>query len=214
MTVEQALPRGRHGLSPKFVRAHQRERLLNAVCRACAANGYLSVTVADIVSQAHVSRRAFYSHYANKEECFLAAFEVQLKRLEHRIAGAWVGIDGDWQDRVAAGLAELLRSLAEQADAAHALFVAPLAAGPKAIAVRQRTLRRYARLLPLPRGAPAELAESVVGAVVQVIYQTVLAGECDQLASLHGDLLYCVLVPLVGHEQASAALERHAGGRA
>lgn len=213
MTVEPALPRGRHGLSPSFVRTHQRERLLSSVCRACAADGYLSVTVADIVSQAHVSRRVFYSHYANKEECFLAAFETQLERLERRIAGACVGI-ADWQEWVAAGLAELLRSLAEQPDAAYALFVAPIAAGPKAIALRQRTLRRCARLLPLPQGAPSELAESVVGAVVQVIHVTVLAGEYDQLPSVYGDLLYCLLVPLVGHEQASATLERDAGTRA
>jgi AcrR family transcriptional regulator len=208
MTVEQALPSGRHGLSREFVRAHQRERLLRAVSRACVAHGYLKVTVADIVAEAHVSRRAFYSHYASKEECFLAAFEAQLQRLERRVARVCTAGGPDWQDRSACGLAELLQTLAEQPEMAYTVFVAALSAGPRAIAIRQRAIRRYTREVPLPEGAPSELAESVVGAVIEIIYQTVLEGQAAQLPWMHRDLLYCLLVPLVGDGAANAMLER------
>src|ERR1700722_9331517 len=67
------LPRGRSRLPMSAVRASQRERLLRSVIAAVSESGYLAVTVADIVRPARVSRAAFYAHFADKEDCFLAA---------------------------------------------------------------------------------------------------------------------------------------------
>src|SRR6266851_4706581 len=67
------LPRGRSRLPLPAVRASQRERLLRSVIAAVSESGYLAVTVADIVRRARVSRAAFYAHFADKENCFLAA---------------------------------------------------------------------------------------------------------------------------------------------
>ena len=52
----------------------QRERMLDAMARAVAAKGYAKVTVADVVALAGVSRRTFYEHFADKEQCFLATY--------------------------------------------------------------------------------------------------------------------------------------------
>ena len=67
------LPRGRSRLPLSAVRASQRERLLRSVIAAVSESGDLAVTVADIVRPARVSRAAFYAHFADKEDCFLAA---------------------------------------------------------------------------------------------------------------------------------------------
>src|ERR1700734_208330 len=67
------LPRGKSRLPLSAVRASQRERLLRSVIAAVSESGYLAVTVADIVRPARVSRAAFYAHFADKEDCFLAA---------------------------------------------------------------------------------------------------------------------------------------------
>jgi AcrR family transcriptional regulator len=67
------LPRGRSRLPLLVVRASQRERLLRSVIAAVAGSGYPAVTVADIVRRARVSRAAFYAHFADKQDCFLAA---------------------------------------------------------------------------------------------------------------------------------------------
>src|SRR6516225_7712056 len=67
------LPRGRSRLPLPAVRASQRERLLRSVIAAVSESGYAAVTVADIVRRARVSRAAFYDHFADKEDCFLAA---------------------------------------------------------------------------------------------------------------------------------------------
>ena len=70
---EPGLPRGKNRLPPAEVRAAQRARLLGAAIAAVAAEGYSEVTVADIVRGARVSRAAFYAHFADKEDCFIAA---------------------------------------------------------------------------------------------------------------------------------------------
>jgi len=70
---QPGLPRGRSSLPQQDVRASQRQRLLRSAIAVVSESGYQPVTVADIVRRAKVSRGAFYEHFANKEECFLAA---------------------------------------------------------------------------------------------------------------------------------------------
>src|ERR1700684_4618051 len=70
---EPGLPRGRSGLPLTAVRGAQRERLLRSVIAAVGRTGFGNVTVADIVRGARVSRAAFYAHFADKEDCFIAA---------------------------------------------------------------------------------------------------------------------------------------------
>lgn len=70
---QPGLPRGRSSLPQQDVRASQRRRLLRSAIAVVSESGYQQVTVADIVRRAKVSRGAFYEHFANKEECFLAA---------------------------------------------------------------------------------------------------------------------------------------------
>ena len=40
---------------------------------AVSESGYPALTVTDIVRRAKVSRAAFYDHFADKDDCFLAA---------------------------------------------------------------------------------------------------------------------------------------------
>ena len=49
--VDVQLPSGRHGLPPEFVEAHQRQRLLRAICNLCAKSGYGSTTIAHIARE-------------------------------------------------------------------------------------------------------------------------------------------------------------------
>lgn len=68
------LPRGRHGLPREVVQNNQRARLLAGAAKAVEERGFAKVTIGDIVRHAAVSRRTFYEHFADKEECFKAAF--------------------------------------------------------------------------------------------------------------------------------------------
>src|SRR4051812_30467577 len=71
----RVLPRGRHAAPREVVVESQRTRMLSAMASAVAEKGYSRTAVADVIDRAGVSRKTFYEHFANKEECFLAAYD-------------------------------------------------------------------------------------------------------------------------------------------
>src|SRR3954447_24211790 len=82
------LPIGRHSLSREDVLASQRGRLLDAMAEAVAQHGYGATTVAHVVALAGVSRKTFYEHFADKEDCFLALYDAGIAYVLGRIADA------------------------------------------------------------------------------------------------------------------------------
>src|SRR5690242_20639418 len=83
------LPAGRHGLSREHVVANQRQRILGATLRAAAERGYAGMHVEDIIRGAGVSRRTFYEQFANKQEAFLAAFDMSAALLLAAVRDAY-----------------------------------------------------------------------------------------------------------------------------
>src|SRR3954465_9903368 len=75
-SAHRPLPRGPHGLERDVVLASQRGRMLGAMADAVARKTYAGTTVADGVAGAGVSRKTFYEHFRDKEECFLAGFDA------------------------------------------------------------------------------------------------------------------------------------------
>ena len=92
------LPGGHHGLSREEVAESQRERLLAGLAHVVAERGYRQTTVTEIVKAAAVSSKAFYQHFASKEDCFLAAFDAVLGHLDELLADA-VAKSPDWPGR-------------------------------------------------------------------------------------------------------------------
>jgi AcrR family transcriptional regulator len=82
------LPPGRHGLPREVVQRNQRERMIAAAAKAVAERGYVGTTVRDITRRARVSKRTFYEHFANKEECFVAARELLAEQKQDQGAAA------------------------------------------------------------------------------------------------------------------------------
>src|SRR3954466_10114989 len=77
----------------------QRERMLDAMARAVAAKGYAKLTVSDVVSLAGVSRRTFYEHFADKEECFLESYAAGARAIIAENSGAVRrGKPNDWPE--------------------------------------------------------------------------------------------------------------------
>ena len=68
--------------------ASPRGRLLDAMTAAVAENGYAATSVADVINRAHASRRTFYEQFADKEDCYLAAFRVASDYVAGRVARA------------------------------------------------------------------------------------------------------------------------------
>jgi AcrR family transcriptional regulator len=139
--------------------------LLRAVAQVVAEKGYAMATVADIVERANVSRTTFYKHFADKEACFLAAFDFGVDVVIGQMQAAWeaLGRDGDWRAHVRSDLKTFLETLAEEPAFALALHVEVLAAGPAALDRRagifELFTERTRRINELARAQEPQLPE-------------------------------------------------------
>jgi AcrR family transcriptional regulator len=141
------LPSGRHGLSREAVVASQRARLIEAMAQVVAEKGYPATTVADVVERAGVSRRTFYEQFADKEACFLAAYDVGLCAILGRIVEAVEADPGSgWRARARAGVEAFLALLASEPAFAQALQVEILTAGPAALDRRAGMLAMFSNV--------------------------------------------------------------------
>ena len=75
------LPAGRHGLTRSYVLSNQRDRIVGSVIEVVSETGYAGLTVRGVVERAGVSRRTFYEHFSNKQDVFLAVYDVVVERL-------------------------------------------------------------------------------------------------------------------------------------
>jgi AcrR family transcriptional regulator len=193
----QQLPKGRHGLSRAFIASNQRERLLDAIANVVAAKGYAGTRVADITDYAGVSRKTFYELFTDKEECFLAAFDVITKLLMDRMAQALTDLsDGNWRVRVQALLGEFLRFLAAEPAFARMCIVEVLGSGAEGLARRDAAIEAFFPIVDhIPRSQPG--AEQwlapltpvfVTGGILEVIYAAIRRGDIAKLPELEDDL--------------------------
>jgi AcrR family transcriptional regulator len=209
--------------------AVQRSRILSAAARVVSREGYGGLTVAQITSGASVSRRTFYEQFTDREDCFLALFEVVAARAEAlaRDAAADKEI---WQEQVRAGLSALLEFVDEEPALGSLLVVDALSAGPTVLERRAGRLDALAAVVDRAReessdGPPPLTAEGVVGAVMSVIHARLLSrrghrgaangssrssARPDSLTGLLSPLMSMIVLPYLGKEAATEELSRPA----
>jgi AcrR family transcriptional regulator len=140
-TPERLRP-GRHRIPREDVTRSQRERMLVAMLQCVAELGYATTTVADVVAHAAVSRSTFYAQFADKEACFIAAYDYAmahaLARMDATTAAATT--PQSWRERVRNDLTTYLDVLADEPALATSLHVEVLAAGPTALEHRAELL--------------------------------------------------------------------------
>jgi AcrR family transcriptional regulator len=194
----------------------QRTRLLEAVGRAVADKGYASTTIDDIVRGAGVSKKTFYEHFRDKEDCFLAAYEAAADELFAHVHEAH-GAPGSWLDRTRAGIGAYLRWLAAEPALARVFLIEVAAAGPRAAerseALRDRYARQMAELQQAARGEmpalpelPLEIFQAVVAAVDDLVVRRIRDAGAEDLAELEPILLHLQVALLAGPQVAAAEL--------
>jgi AcrR family transcriptional regulator len=207
-------PSGTRKLHPDLIGAVQRERLIAAMLRAASELGYRGANVQEVIERAGVSRPTFYEHFANKEACFIAAFDASAARLRERV-GAAAGKGGDnLRDRLRFGLETLLHFTATEVDAARTLIVEARAAGNEAVVRREALLDHFAEcvdsqvrgLRPDARARSPVAAAGVVGGVESLLYSRLNKGEVDDLDSLLPTMLYLLVLSFEGQVAADEEL--------
>jgi AcrR family transcriptional regulator len=206
-------PSGMRRLPSDLVRAIQRERLIVAMLSAASELGYLATNVQDVIERAGVSRPTFYEHFANKEDCFLAAFDSSAERLRKKIEAAARKGGKVWRDRVRYGLEALLDFAAREPHTARTLVVEARAASAAAVRRRVELMDQFAacldsqtqELLPEPEARTPVIASGIVGGVESLLYSRLCKQEYDKLESLLPSLMYFVVLPYEGHKAAGEA---------
>jgi AcrR family transcriptional regulator len=188
----------------------QRRRILEATADLIAERGYAEATIEQIVRRARVGYATFYKHYADKEEAFIALLDAAIERTAYVVEEAYDSEAGPWPDKVGAGLGALLELAAAHPNVARACFVEAPTAGPAAAARHEAALKRFAPLLrpgrelnPRKDQLPASLEETLVGGVLWVIGQRLIAGEAERLRALLPETLEFLLRPYVGEDEAA-----------
>lgn len=216
---EGKFPSGARRLPSELVRAVQRERLIVAMLKAASELGYRETNVQDVIDRAGVSRPTFYEHFANKEDCFLAAFDVSAERMREKIEAAAKKGGEVWRDRLRYALEALLRFASSEPDTARTLIVEARAGSANAVLRRVELLDQFAHcldtqareLLPYSPTTSPLTAAGVVGGVESLLYARLCKGEHEELQSLLPSLMYFVVLPYEGHAAAGEELALGAG---
>jgi AcrR family transcriptional regulator len=163
--------------------AGHRDRITGGLAAAIAEKGYATVTIADVVRHARVSKRTFYEHFASKEECLLALYQHVTSRLMKIVRSS--GDAGQrFPKRIAQGVAAFLSALDSMPEFSRTLLVEMQGAGERAFRMRQETLRGFARtivdLVEAGRGANPDLkplsmprALAIVGGINELLLQAI-----------------------------------------
>ena len=209
----RVLPRGRHAASREIVWRSQQERLLEAMAASVAERGYARVAVADVIERAGVSRKTFYEHFANKEACFLAAYDAGVDTMLGAIEAEIRAAAPDWLAGAEAGTRCYLETLAANAAFARTYLIEVLAAGPDALERRTLVHERFADLLEATHHAaradvPAlpepgrHIFRAAVGAVDELVTDELLRRGADALPALLPAVLEVQMRLLAGRELA------------
>lgn len=192
----------------------QRRRLLAAAVEVVQDVGYARMTVARVIERARVSRKTFYDAFSDREECFLASFELALGHARGLAVEAYEREAG-WCDGIRAALARLLIFTDEEPALAKLCVVEALGAGERVLERRAEVLEELARVIDRGRlvtqvahEPPEVTAEGIVGAIFAVIHTRLLEPRQTSREHLLGSLMSMIVLPYFGASAARQELSR------
>jgi AcrR family transcriptional regulator len=190
------LPRGSQALPREQVAADQLRRLLLAMIDSVGEKGYRATTISDVVGRAGVSRKTFYEHFPNKQECLLATFNMIAEDGRRRATSAYEQAEGGLQEGVEAAIRALFEATIDNPAAARLNMVEIVAAGPAGIERRESAVEEYRNFVrgmlqqgPDDGTVPDEVVRAVVGGLNRILYSRVRHGQRAELRRLVPDLM-------------------------
>ncbi|MDX6603469.1 MAG: hypothetical protein QOF13_2671 [Solirubrobacterales bacterium] len=207
------MPPGRHLIPRDFVTQNQRERMLLATAELVAERGYQKTTIELIAKTARVALSTFYEQFSSKEECFLAAFDETMEAAAE-VFDELLDAEQPWAEQISAGLEIVLEMVVNEPSRARLCIVEAQAAGGEALVRYQGMLERIAPKLregrihnPRAGRLPDGLEVAIVGGLVWLVHQRLIAGLEDEIKGLLPEMLQVTLTPYVGEVEAGRAAD-------
>jgi AcrR family transcriptional regulator len=171
----------------------QRERLIRAMTELAALDGYSDVSITAIASHAGVSNATFYEQFADKDECFAAAYRDAGARILGQMRSTSRTVERPHAKHAA--LEYLLNAVSEDPAAGWMVFIEGLANRAQMPAERDRLMDTYESAVEeFLRDAPRDEmlldvpAIALVGAVRAIVSRRLRSGSADQMLLLLEDL--------------------------
>lgn len=174
----------------------QRERLIAGMITAANGDGHAGATVSAVIEEAGVSRPTFYDHFADRDDCFMAALAdaqsmlAERTRLEIEHAAP--------EDALAVAITALIGLARSHPAETRFLTNEPLGAGRLALDARDQALEATARMIEtaeqgLAGGAQTPDLPTVIllGAVHRLLGNRLRRGD-PGLTAIHTELLVWV----------------------
>jgi len=177
--------------------------------------GYPETRVVDVIKRAGVSRKTFYELFDDREDCFLAAYDMALGELYRGTERAYESAPGPWVERIRIALEAFLRMMAAEPEKAKFCIVDALAAGPRALARRDAAIRQFTGIIDAGRSEsdrdlPAITALSIAGGINELIYSELLKGAGPELPQRLPEIIYWLTQPFLGTDAAEVQRQRAA----
>lgn len=195
----------------------ERGRMLDAAATLVARGGYEALTSGQVTEAAGLPTSAFAAQFEDTLDCFLAMLDrlsagLLAEALRESESAA------SWASGICRAMRALLGRIASERALARAAFLDVLAAGP-AVAERRAELMRgftdiFVRRAPAA-GRPSPLvAEAIVGSVWAIAHRHVAEGRQRALPACWPRAAFVAMAPVVGAEEALAAILAEQGGMA
>jgi AcrR family transcriptional regulator len=205
-------PRRRNVPELELVPSPKRQAILEGMLEAVGAEGYERTSVRTVLDRTGIYRQAFYDNFADKDDCYLQAYDEGVKRVEAMVLAA-AAEHPDWTGQLRAGLTALLEFLDREPDVGRALLVEVHAAGAEALARRSAVMERINAFLDRAReqsaGAvePPPIAGEGVVAGIHAIVHSRLATGGEDFRGLLPEFMYFAVLPYFGAEKARAEMQ-------
>jgi AcrR family transcriptional regulator/DNA-binding MarR family transcriptional regulator len=193
----------------RYVSELQRTRLLDAAFALVAERGFRRMAARKVAERAGVSPKTFYDLFADREDCFLAAFDQAVDELA-AVARPAYEAESDWAERIRAGLGALLGFLDREPALCRLVFVEALGAGPRVLERRAQVLEQLESAIDEGRAGvkgagelPPLTAAGIVGATFSVIHGQLSQQPPEPLSALLNPLMATIVLPYRGRKAAA-----------
>jgi AcrR family transcriptional regulator len=185
-----------------------RDRILRAATQLCAAQGYETADIDQVVERAGLERRDFTNLFSSVEECLAAAMAAVMTKSMTEISASYRPDRSEWENGVA-GMKAVLEMMAAHPSTAHLVYIGSRQMAPPAVYQAYQTgvsvfaamierLWEYSDL----EVQPGRVSLAVIGSTEAVVRREIAAGRTDQLPRCLPDLVYGYTVPFLGQEKA------------
>jgi AcrR family transcriptional regulator len=177
---------------------------MEAALAELGERGYEEICLASVLGRCGVSTGQFASAFSDLDQCLFAAYDAMTAALVEEVRQRSES-EADWPGRVREGLRALIATLVESPQLTSVLIRGFPSIRPAAYERYTAFLSELAALMgggrecaEIGEELPDEVELLAVGAGESLIFAEIEAGRLAALAEMVPEILFSVLVPLIG----------------